>query len=70
MKLREIAEEAAKLTEEERASLASQLLRGLEAPVHQVSDEEVLRRMEEAENDPAVLLTYEQLLDGLVKRGA
>jgi hypothetical protein len=39
MKLEEIAAEASNLSEEERASLASRLLHGLETPVYWVSDE-------------------------------
>jgi len=70
MKLREIAAEAAKLTEEERASLASQLLHGLETPVYEVSDEEVERRMREAESDPSVLITFDELVAGLKLRGS
>ena len=53
MKLEEIVAEASKLSEEERASLASQLLHGLETPVYSVSDEEVRRRMREADEDPS-----------------
>ena len=68
MKLEEIAEAASKLPEEERASLASRLLHGLESPVYEVSDEEVARRMEEADSDPGVWLTFDQLVSGL-KRG-
>lgn len=68
MKLEEIAAEASKLSEEERASLASRLLHGLETPVYQVSDTEVLQRMREAENDPTVWLTFDQLVSGLKRR--
>lgn len=70
MKLDEIATEASKLTEEERASLASRLLHGLETPVYHVSDEEVARRMREAENDPSVWITFDQLVTGLKRRGS
>ena len=69
MKLEEIAAEAAKLSEEDRASLASQLLHGLETPVYQVSDEEVARRRHEADSDPSVLLTFDELVSGLKHRG-
>jgi putative addiction module component len=69
MKLEEIAAEAAKLPEEERASLASQLLRGLETPVYEVSDAEVARRIREAQTDPSVLITFDQLVAGLRHRG-
>ncbi len=65
MKLDEIVAEVAKLTEEERASLASQLLHGLETPVYSVPDSEVRRRMAEAETNPSVLITFDELVAGL-----
>ncbi len=70
MKLEEIAIEASKLSEEERASLASRLLHGLETPVHEVSDEEVSRRMREAEGDPTVWMTFDELISGLRHRAS
>lgn len=70
MKLEEIAEEASKLSEEERASLASRLLHGLETPIYEVSDEEVLERIKEAENDSSVWLTFDQLVSGLKRRAS
>ena len=70
MKLEEIVAEASKLPEEERASLASQLLHGLETPVYSISDEEVGRRMREAEADPSVLITFDQLVAGLRHGGS
>ncbi len=70
MKLEEIVAEASKLSEEERASLASQLLHGLETPVYCVSDEEVRGRMREADTDPGVLITFDELVAGLRRRGA
>ena len=70
MKLEEIAAEASKLSEEERASLASQLLHGLETPVYWVSDDEVRRRMEDAERDPSMLITFDELVAGLRSRGS
>lgn len=70
MKLEEIAAEASKLSEEERASLASQLLHGLETPVYWVSDEEVGRRRQEAEEDANVLITFDELVAGLRQRGS
>lgn len=68
MKLEEIAKEASKLSEEERASLASRLLHGLESPVYHFSDMDVSQRMREAESDPAVWLTFDQLVSGLKRR--
>jgi len=70
MKLEEIAAEASKLTEEERASLASRLLHGLESPIYEISDEEVERRQREADDDPSVMITFDELVAGLKKRGA
>ena len=70
MKLEEIAAEASKLSEEERASLASRLLHSLETPVYMVSDQEVRRRMSEAEGDPRVLITFDELVAGLRHRGS
>ncbi len=69
-KVDQIAAEASKLTEEERASLASRLLHGLESPIYDVSDEEVARRMEEAEEDPSVMITFDELVAGLKNRGS
>jgi hypothetical protein len=69
MKFAEIASAAAKLTEEERVSLASQLLHGLETPVYDVADEEVVQRIRETEADPAALITFHQLVCGLKHRG-
>src|SRR5437763_7030035 len=69
MKLDEIVVEASKLSEEERASLASQLLHGLETPFYEVSDEEVRQRMREADADPSVLITFDELVARLRRRG-
>ena len=69
MKLEEIAAEASKLSEEERASLAPQLLHGLEIPVYWVSDDEVGRRMQEAEADPGVLLIFDEVPAHLATQG-
>lgn len=65
MKLEELSAEAAKLSEDERASLAARLLHGLETPHHSVSDEEVMNRMKEAESDEEVMITFDQLVAGL-----
>ena len=64
MKLEELVAEAAKLPEEERASLASQILHGLETPVYEVSDAEVAKRIREAEKDTSVLITFDELVAG------
>ena len=68
--LEEIVAEASKLSEEERASLASQLLHGLETPVCSVSGEEVRIRMREADADRNPLITFDELVAGLCHRGS
>lgn len=70
MKLDEIAEEASKLPEEQRAALASRLLHGLETPVYDVPDEEVFRRVREVDADPSVLITFDELVAGIKARGS
>ncbi len=70
MKIDELVKEASKLPEEERASLASRLLHGLETPVYDVPDEEVFQRMREADKDPSVLITFDELVSGLRRRGS
>ncbi|MCB1078593.1 MAG: hypothetical protein KDM63_12910 [Verrucomicrobiae bacterium] len=70
MDLEEIATQAALLDEESRASLACQLLRSLTPPVHDVSDEEVSRRLREAESDPDCLINHEEFLAGIEHRGS
>ena len=70
MKLEDIATEASKLSEEERASLASRLLHGLESPVYEVPDAEISERVREAENDPGVWLTFDELVSGLKRRAS
>jgi hypothetical protein len=65
MKLEELSAEAAKLPEDERASLAARLLHGLEKPHYSVSDEEVLDRVRDAEETPEVMITFDQLVSGL-----
>ncbi len=65
MKLDELSAEADKLSEDERASLAARLLHGLEKPHYSVSDEEVLSRVREAEANPEVMITFDQLVSGL-----
>jgi hypothetical protein len=69
MNLEEIASEAAMLDEESRASLASRILRSLTPPANDVSDEDVFRRIREADEDPSVMITHEELLSGINRRG-
>lgn len=65
MKPEELSAEAAKLPEDERASLAARLLHGLEKPHYGVSDEEVQKRVREADENPEVMITFDQLVSGL-----
>jgi hypothetical protein len=70
MKLEEIVVEASKLLEKERASLASQILHGLETPIYEVTDEEVVRRVRAANANPSVRTTFDELVAGLRHRGS
>ncbi len=70
MKVDEIVREASKLPEEQRASIASRLLHGLESPHHWVSDEEVAERVREAEEDPSTLITFDEFVSGIKRSGS
>jgi hypothetical protein len=70
MKLGEIERETARLSEEQRAALASRLLRSLESPVYEVSHGALEERRREAEADPSVWITFEELVAGLNRRRA
>jgi hypothetical protein len=70
MKLEELVTEASKLPEEQRASMASQLLHSLETPHHWVSDEEVAERIREAEEDPSVLISFDEFTSGVRRNGS
>ncbi len=70
MKVEEVMEEAAKLPEKQRASIASQLLHSLGSTHYWVSDEEVERRIAEAESDPSVMLTMEEFTSGIQRSGS
>lgn len=65
MKVDELSAEAEKLSEDERASLEARLLHGLEKPHYSISDQEVLNRVLEAEENPEVMITFDQLVSGL-----
>jgi len=45
------------------------LLHGLESPVYKVADQEISLRMQEANEDSSVWLTFDQLVSGLKRRG-
>jgi len=68
--LDEILRDAATLEPEERASLAAQLIHSLDRSAYYVTDEEVVRRIEEAERDPSVLISFEELQAGLKRSGS
>jgi hypothetical protein len=65
MKLEELSAEADKLPEDERASWAARLLHGLQKPHDTVSDEEVMSRVREADENPEVMIPFDQLVSGL-----
>ena len=62
--------EAAKLSEEQRASIASQILHSLDVAHHWVSDEEVAERMNEAEKDPDILISFDEFVSGVQRSGS
>ena len=68
MNAEQIVIEASKLAQEEQASIASRILRGLDRPVHSVSDDEVAERMTEAESDPSVLLSFDDFVADVNRR--
>ena len=53
------------LSLEERASLASYLLHSLDAPDYDVSDEEVIRRVDELHSGKVQEMNHETLVKGL-----
>jgi hypothetical protein len=69
MQLEELVMEASKLPEEQRASIASQLIHSLETPHHWVGDEEVAERISEAEKDPSVLISFDEFKSGIRRSG-
>ncbi len=70
MQAKDIVMEAFKLPEEARASIASQLIHSLGTAHHWVSDEEVSDRMREAEEDPSVLISFDQFVSGIKRSGS
>lgn len=69
MQVEEIVREASKLPEEQRASIASLLLHGLEKPHHWVSDDEVAERIREAEEDPSLMISLDEFVSGIKRSG-
>ena len=53
------------LSLEERASLASYLLHSLEAPQYEVSDDEVMARVEDLQSEKVQEMDHETLIKGL-----
>ena len=70
MKVEDIVAEAAKLPEDQRASIASRIIHGLEKPRYWVTDEEVSQRMDEVERDPSVMISFEEFEAGIVRSGS
>ncbi len=70
MHVDDIVREASKLPEEARASIASRLIHSLDAAHHWVSDEEVLGRIREAEEEPGVLISFDQFVSGIERSGS
>jgi hypothetical protein len=70
VKVEDIVMEASKLPEEARASIASMLIHSLSTVHHWVSDEEVSARVRQAEEDPSVLISFDQFVSGIKRSGS
>jgi len=70
MTLEEIALKASLLDDESKASLASRLLQSLPPPDHYVVDEEVFRRLQEAEEDSSVMISQPDFVEGILVSGS
>lgn len=70
MQVEQIVKEASKLSEGQRASIASQLLNTLESPHYSVSDEEVARRVAEADSDSSVMIGFDKFVNGVRRSGS
>lgn len=70
MQVEDIVMEASKLPEEARASIASRLIHSLDTAHHWVSDEEISFRVREAEEDPSVLISFDQFVSGIKRSGS
>ena len=58
-----------RLSEEDRASLASYILHGFEAPTYDVSDEAVMDRVNDLQSGIVKEIDHDTLLDGLDLQG-
>lgn len=65
MSVEEFISEALELSVEERASIASQLLHSLPITHCTVSDEEVALRVQEAEVNDEVLISFDEFVGGI-----
>ena len=70
MQIEDIVMEASKLPEEARASIASRLIHSLVTPHHWVSDEEVSARRRAAEEDPSMLISFDEFVNGIKRSGS
>lgn len=61
-KLQAIEKEAVGLSEEDRAALVAVLLSSFDGPAYDVTDEEVMRRDEEMEDEKVVGISHEELV--------
>ena len=65
MTLEELSAEARKLPEQERGFLAAEILSTLEPSAYDVSDEEVLSRVQESKSDSVKDISLDELKEGL-----
>ena len=69
MTVEELSAEASKLSEQERGFLAAEILSTLELGAYDVSDEEVLRRVEESKGGSVRDISFDELQAGLRESG-
>lgn len=70
MKPKHSTVESSRLLEAEPAALATGLSKKSKSSHHAVRDEEVLNRMLEAEDNPGVMISWDELVSGLRHRRA
>lgn len=70
MTVDQIREHAVELSDMEKGQLASDSLASMAPSKYDVSDEEVLQRVREAEEDPTIMITHDELISGINRRGS
>lgn len=69
MTIDQLANEALKLSPEDRTSLAACLVEGLRSPICQLTDDEISRCMVAADRDPGVMISVDEVVGAMKKNG-